>query len=189
MLVSVISLIDMDEDREFILALYEKYNKLIYRKIRDKVGTNINHEIEDLVNDTLIKLIEKTETLKSLEERELLYYIVKASNHTASDFMKRCSVQQKHIYYGNADDLRDEISELKSEGYTYDERVEDLAKAILKLSERDSGLLIDKYFFNKTDREIAASLGIKENSVREYLTRARRRARVLMEKGRRENDQ
>jgi RNA polymerase sigma-70 factor (ECF subfamily) len=187
MLVSVKSLSDRDEDREFILALYEKYNKLIYRKIQDRVGTT--HEIEDLVNDTLIKLIEKIETLKSLEERELLYYIVKASNHTASDFIKRCSVQQKHIYYGNANDLRDNISELKDESYTYNERLEDLAKAILKLPERDSGLLIDKYFFHKTDRELAASIGIKENSVREYLTRARRRARALMEKGRQENGQ
>lgn len=184
MLLLTIINIEKDEDREFILTSYYKYNKLVYKKIRDKIGTD--HDTEDLVNDTFIKLIEKVDTLKTLGERELLFYIVQTSSHVAIDYIKRSSVQRKHIYYGRDNDLYDEIAEIaeiEDENFTYDERLGNLANAIIKLPEKDSGLLIDKYFFNKTDREIAASIGISEDSVRQFLTRARRKARMLMEKG------
>ena len=181
MLLCAINCIEKDEDREFILLIYNKYHRLIYKKIYDKIKSS--KDVEDLVNDTFIRLIEKVDILKTLGERELLYYIVHTSTHIAIDYIKRCCVQRKYTYYGNQDDIHDELAELPEVEYTYDERLEDLAEAITKLPEKDYNLLITKYFFNKTDNEIAATLGIHVNSVRQTLTRARRKAMQLMEKG------
>lgn len=179
MLLSVISVIEKDEDRDFIMSLYNKYNRLVYKKIKDKIETD--DVVEDLANDTFIKLIEKIVILKALGERELLFYIVQTSNHVAVDYIKKCQVQRKHVYYGHQGDIYDEIADVGEEPFTYYERIEDLAKAILQLSERDANLLIDKYYLNMTDKEIATEVGIHENSVRQYLTRARRRTRALLE--------
>lgn len=181
MLLSVVSVIEKEDDRDFIMVLYKKYHRLVYKKVIEKIG--VNRDSEDLVNDTFIKLIEKIELLKGLGERELLFYIVETANHLSIDYIRRCSVQRKHIYYGNGGDAYDDIADLVEEQYSYNERIEDLAETILLLPERDYGLLVSKYYFNKTDSEIAAEIGIRENSVRQYLTRARRRARALMEKG------
>lgn len=186
MILLAVTFMEKEEDKEFILELYDKYHKLIYKKICDKTGTA--EDAEDLVNDTFIKLIGKMETLKALGERELLYYIVQTSSHVAIDHIKRNLVRRKHVYYGKDKDLYDEIAAVEDKNFTYDERLEDLADAILKLPEKDSGLLIDKYFFNKTDQEIADSIGVGEDSVRQLLTRARRRARAIMEKGMEENE-
>lgn len=186
MLLSAVTMIEKDEDREFILALYDKYNRLIYKKIRNKIGAQ--KDAEDLVNDTFIRLIEKIDVLKTLGEREIIYYIIQTSNHVSIDFIKRSAVRQKHIYYGNDHDICEEIAELEEAQYTYDERIGDLAEAISKLPERDSSLLIDKYYLDKTDKEIADEIGIQVSSVRQSLTRARRKARALMEKGDGENE-
>jgi len=180
MLLATIDHMEKDEDKEFILTLYYKYNKLVYKKIWDKIGSN--DDIDDIVNDTFLKLIEKVEILKGLGERELLFYIIQTSSHMSIDYIRKSSIRSKHLYYGQDGDMQDEISELHEDPYTYDERIEDLAKAIQMLPERDSSILINKYYFNKTDKEIADEIGIHVKSVRQYLTRARRRARMLMEK-------
>lgn len=173
--------IDNDEDLEFILNLYFKYNKLIYKKISDKISTK--NEKEDLVNDTFIKLIDKIETLKALGEEQLLYYIARTADNTAKNYIRKNLVLQKHIYYGEDTDLRDEIAEFteSEDEYTYLEQFQELAYALLTLQPMDYDLLMSKYIDEKNDKEIAAEIGISENSVRTYLSRARRKARKLME--------
>lgn len=53
--------------------------------------------------------------------------------------------------------------------------VDELTRAIMRLSENDQTVIRMKYFQKCTDREIAEVLGVQENSVRSRLTRARQR--------------
>ena len=62
------------------------------------------------------------------------------------------------------------------------EELETLSNAILRLLEKDKDLLYYKYILEMNDVEIAKILSIAPDSVRQYLTRARRKARKLMEK-------
>ncbi len=54
-----------------------------------------------------------------------------------------------------------------------------LGKILALLSNSDRNILIYKYFLNYNDSQIAALIGVKPDSVRMALTRARRKVREL----------
>ena len=64
--------------------------------------------------------------------------------------------------------------------YIHEEELRALADALPKLSERDRRLLESKYILGLSDKDIAKELDISPPSVRNYLTRARRRAYAMM---------
>jgi len=68
------------------------------------------------------------------------------------------------------------------------EELEALSKAIMKLPQSQKDLLYFKYILEMSDKEIAEILRIAPNSVRQYLTRARREAKKLIEKEAISND-
>lgn len=65
--------------------------------------------------------------------------------------------------------------------------LESLSDAVLRLPDREKDILYFKYILEKTDAEIAEDLSIRPDSVREYLTRARRAAKRLMEQEENQN--
>jgi RNA polymerase sigma-70 factor (ECF subfamily) len=64
----------------------------------------------------------------------------------------------------------------------HQEEIEEMGNAILKLPEKQKDLLYYKYMLEMDDREISEILGIDPNSVRQYLTRARRNVKTIMDK-------
>ena len=69
------------------------------------------------------------------------------------------------------------------------EELKELGNAILKLTEQQKDVLYFKYILEMNDAEIAEILVIAPDSVRQYLTRARREAKELMEKGMNQRDE
>ncbi len=141
---------------------------------------------EDLTNDAFIKLIEKISLIRTLEGCRLAAYVVYTSRSVAINFIKHRDVQQKHVYYGAKFDLAEKLPSLTDniieERIIHQEEITELRDAILKLPEKHKYLLYFKYILEMNDREIANILNIAPDSVRQYLTRARREAKELMEK-------
>jgi len=171
------------DDRAFLLALYENYyalvRKTIYKILRDA------KEIDDLTNDVFIKLIEKVSLLRGFDCCRTAAYVVYTSRNVAINFIKRRDVQNKHIYYGEESDMAEEFADpaesLETKIARQDE-IEYLCGVIEKLPQRQKDILYFKYLLELPDEQIAESLGISPDSVRQYLTRARRAARALAEK-------
>lgn len=61
------------------------------------------------------------------------------------------------------------------ENYVRNERIDELKKIMLQLSERDRRLLYYKYNMGLRDKEIEEVLGIPQNHVRQYIARAKQR--------------
>lgn len=57
-----------------------------------------------------------------------------------------------------------------------------MGKAVLRLPAKHKYLLYFKYMLEMNDKDIAGVLNIAPNSVRQYLTRARREAKKLIDK-------
>ena len=74
------------------------------------------------------------------------------------------------------------MEESIEEKIIYQEKIEVLVNAILKLPEKYKNLLYFKYVLEMDDREIAGILRIAPNRARQYLTRVRRKAKELMDK-------
>jgi RNA polymerase sigma-70 factor (ECF subfamily) len=184
---AILSISD-DNDRDFMKRLYiSQYNIMRREAYRVLNRTDV---LDDIIQDACLKLIDKIPTLKLLDCCRLHSYVVLTVRSVSINFAKRSDVQRKHTYLGAMDDMKDVISEsVADDGKSvestiiYKEKIKQLREAMLLLPERDRQLLEYKYILNMNDAEIAGHFSIKPASVREYLTRARRKALKIMKEG------
>ncbi|EHL07520.1 Sigma-70 region 2 [Desulfitobacterium hafniense DP7] len=172
-----------DSDRAFILSLYQDYYGLVRKKIFDI--TRDQESLEDLINDTFIKLIEKISVIRTLECCKTAAYVVYTARSVAINFIKHRDVEHKYLYYGAGEDLAGKIPDYEAveESIIREERIEELGRAMAKLPEREKDLLHFKYILEMNDEQLGQILGIATASVRQYLTRSRRKAKELIDKG------
>lgn len=173
----------LDEDeRAFMLELYKNYYNLARKNIFNITQSKEN--VEDLINDVFIKLIEKVSLLRTFECCKLTTYIVYTVKSVAINYLKHQAVEAKHSYNSDSTDFLNDYAETDDSFDTKlvrQEQMESLGKAISLLPQGQKDLLYFKYLLEMSDQEIGETLGIAANSVRQYLTRARRNARRLME--------
>ena len=175
----VILAIENDSDRDFMTDLYLKYARLMYAEARKIVKNQCDPD--DVVNTALIKLIEKLPTLRALEERQRVNYLITTVKHTA--LTEVCKLTKTTIESIDDESWYDRISS----GESVEECVERRESAGLlqqvwrMLDAKSRYLLQARYFLSMEDGEIASEIGVKPNSVRMELTRARRKARALLE--------
>ena len=74
MLPVIISTLDDPQDRNFIVQLYLEYEKLLFSTAWK--FTSSHHDAEEIVQDSLERLIRKTSVLRQLERCTLVAYIV-----------------------------------------------------------------------------------------------------------------
>nr|WP_081579701.1 sigma-70 family RNA polymerase sigma factor [Oscillibacter ruminantium] len=172
-----------DDDRAFMLNLYKNYYNLARKNI-----FNITHsrdDLEDLIDDVFVKLIEKVSLIRNFECCKLTTYIVYTIKSVSINHLKHKAVEMKHLYYSENTDILDDCTESGSEfddRLIQEEDITSLRHAISLLPQSQKDLLYFKYLLDMSDPEIAETIGISPDSVRQYLTRARRNARRLMEK-------
>lgn len=82
----IILAIENDDDREFMTALYMQYHSLMYKLIFDIVKSP--WDTEDILQEVLVKLIDKIPTLKSLERQNRINYVAVACKNTAYNFFR-----------------------------------------------------------------------------------------------------
>ena len=91
MISSVISAIDNPDDQQFMIALYNEYEQLMFWA-GSKYLVNIEDR-RDAVQDTLVTLIRKIDTIRSLEENRLRTYIVYTAESKAINLVKRKNIE------------------------------------------------------------------------------------------------
>lgn len=174
-----ILIIEDDSDRNFMSTLYLSYNRLMYREIFKIV--NDPWVTEDLMQEVLIKLIDRVKELRAKDRQHLINYVITVSKNKARNYV-RDSNRNKEISFDDQVDYsapylgRDEIEF----HLIQKDRLKKLISAWHKLDER-SRLLLEKYYILEMScTEIAKELGTKPGSVRMALSRARKSAYELL---------
>jgi len=185
MFLVLISILENEEDVIFLTELYERYYPIMKRKAFD-----VSHDyavVEDMVQESFVKLIDKISTLRSLEPNKLAPYLVHTTQNVTLNYIKQRKRTLNKTHIGINDDGVDLIADDQptlEDMYSLKEDYQHIGEIISGLSERDQQLLYNKYMLELSDKEIAVTLDIKEANVRSYLTRARRRAmKLLIKKG------
>ena len=166
--------IEDDSDREFMSNLFASYHRLMYHEI-----IKILHDpwaTEDVLQTTLVNLIDKIDTLRSLSTKKRINYIITASKNTA---ISHLSKHQKlpTVPFDDWLDTSDQGTQREGNPELFVLRQETLshaAEAWKKLDPRSQAVLSGRHILGKTNAELAEELGIKPESVRMALTRARR---------------
>ena len=83
------------DDQKYFTEVYLRYEPIMYSTARKYID-NIN-SIEDIVQDSVEKLIDKIGTLKKLNHHSLSTYIVYTVKNTAMNHLRRANIELKHF--------------------------------------------------------------------------------------------
>ena len=162
----------------FIERLYYTYRRLIYSQVRKYVKDS--WDADDVVQSVLMKLIEKEPFIRTLNRDETANYIYVTARNNALNYLR----DRKNSMLFSFDEAIDGAAEQLSQPDHALEQLElqtDIHSAWRALDERERVLLEMKYYLDKSDAEIAEALGVKPNSVRMLLTRARKRMKRYLQ--------
>lgn len=172
--------IEDESDREYMTSLYIEYHRLMYSEIKKLLSDK--EAIEDVLQSTLVKLIDKISLLRRFDRTHLVNYIIVSCRNTARNELRYRSRHPAFSFDETFDGSEpDSAFAPIEEQILHTDSLARLAQVWDKLDERSRYLLEARYILEKTDADIAADLGIQAKSVRMALTRARKVARVLME--------
>lgn len=175
-------------EKQYMHALYDEFIGLMIKTAR-KYESDPN-EVEDIIQDSLLKLISKVNILQEMERCILAAYIVSTVRNTSINHLKKKSISMNY----NAKE--EDLSEIPADTLRLDEllvlreKKDSLMRVWPSLPEEDRIILEGKYILGYTDSELANELKIKPSSIRMKLTRARRKALYLMNslEGEKHND-
>lgn len=156
-------------ESEFMLWLYERYVSYLFFAAGKFADAQADRE--DLVHDALLRLMNNIPVLQKLEHKALAGYLYLT---VRSVWLDRQTREQP---------LTEDVLEHLADHDPEDRYLAkwDTATLKQKLPERDWFLLYSKYIIGCTDEEISGILGCAPASVRVMLTRARRRAKAVLE--------
>ena len=158
-----------DDDRAYMTRLFVKYQRLMYRTIYDILVDK--WATEDVLQTTLLRLIDHLDTLRRLEPEGLAGYIAAACRHTAYNVLRH-NRRHPQVPLEDAPDM-DELLSRRVE-------LNALARVWPRLDEDTRWLLEARYILDYSDSELAREMGVKPTSVRMALTRARKKARAML---------
>ena len=164
--------------RTFMQRLYEDQYGLMYAQARKLLSEP--QDAEDATQEAVARLVERVDVLMKLEDYKLRAYIVVTVRSVALNELRR----RGHTHWGDSEDVLGRMpsnEEAVDAALLWEETVSRLVDCIERLSERDQTALGMKYVREMSDEEIAEALGIKRDSVRPLLKRARARARAMWE--------
>lgn len=180
MITFICTMVEDQDDQSFMIDLYHNYKKLMI-STAGKYVADIS-ACEDIVQDSVVKLIQHISVIRKKDRCVLTSYIVSTVRNSAIDYLRKQGRAEKYFVNADIDGESAEDSEMLSldDYLAVKERQTKLFDIWPELSEADQTALRAKYILEYSDAEIAAFLGCKEASVRTRLSRARKRAFLLL---------
>lgn len=168
----LIAAIECPEDRDLMTEFYEKKLKLLYHVAGKIISGKEN--IEDVVYEAFARIIEKIDVFKTLKPQQQDKYAAMTVRNLCYLHLRK----EKHfstVSFEELLDLSDNAKETDpaqaAEQQLFNDRIHSI---ISRLKLEDRMLLEQKYILHWTDVEMAQLYGIKTNSMRMKLTRAKR---------------
>lgn len=169
-------------DCEYITDLFLRNERSMYNMAMKVVKEH--HTACDMVSESCIKMIEKINYLQEIPLHKQTRYILSIVKNTSLMYLRKrrgenyCLVEDERILDWAADpqDALDAAPICEAE-------TQSIRQALKRLKPRDRDLLEMKYYIQMDDESISRQLGISKNSVRYYLTLARRALKLEIEKG------
>ncbi len=169
----VLMLVEDEDDRAFIKRLFLQ-NKFAMFGMALRIVKDY-HTAGDMVSASCLTMIEKIEYLRKISICKQTPYIISIVKNTSLMYLrKRRRENNRLVDDERAFDSAAKASKPIDEDLIAEAEAAEVRAAIRKLDARNRDLLIMKYFERRTDEEISLALGIGKDSVRFYLTKARR---------------
>lgn len=180
----ILSTLDDSDEREFMHRLYVDNEGLLFATALKIVPQQ--HDAEEVVQESLVRLIGKVATLQKLERCTLIAYVVSTVRNTAFNYMKKMNRQRANTEKFDETLVGDKVQPNLSfdELMIIAENRQKLVMAWADVPESDRMLLEGRYLLEMSDAELARIFHCKPSSIRMKMSRARKNAfNVITKKG------
>ena len=180
--------VNSESDRLFLEMLYDNYNWLMFKHAWRYFQNQT--DVEDVVQQSFLKLIRYLPTLKKLNRNTLAVYIVNVIRSCSIDICRKRKTEKEN----NFSDFFEGYEETLEDDYDTDCVMENflsmqqLTNAISQLPEKNQFILEAKYLQSWSDSEISEIFGIKKNTVRTRLFRAKNKVLEIILRGKNEEE-
>lgn len=181
MIPAVILAIQDENDRQYMEWVFQTYHRLMYYYITQVLSDP--WAADDVMQECVVKLINKLDVLRRLSESKRRNYIITAAKNTAISHLRREASRKGEPYEEWAKDCVGTGPEDDPESLILQQaEIEQLQFVWDQLDERSKFVLSSRYILEQSFEEIAHELGVSPASARMILTRAKRAALALIEK-------
>ena len=167
------------KEKVFFTEFYETYKGLLFY-FAQKYASN-PADVEDLVQDALIRLVRNVSTLQKLNTNKAVKYI---SLTVKSVYLDNKKVLKPEMFIFCDDEQLGMFKEDQlSETYVEDRITNKMHVDRLRreMHPRDWFVLEAKYLMELSDEEIAGLIGVSSGSIRMMLHRAREKAKMILD--------
>lgn len=173
MLPFLISSIDSPNQKAFFTDLYQRYCPIMRHQVYKLMGEML--QADDLVQEAFVRLIGKYNTLRKLDEPQLVFYIVKTVRSVTINALQ-ASAKREMWSITWADDPVSELPNQDTPEQTLlrRERQKELSDAVGQLPQAAQDLLYFKYILELSNEVLAKQYGTSQENIRQRLCRARR---------------
>ena len=165
------------EEQAFLEEVYSRMKPLLHRMILSQGASE--HEAEDILQEAFLRLWQKVETLIRLPERKCFNYVYTAVRNTALSYLSRTPGR-------GTQPLDESVPAPEKNGpeeyYLSLEKEQVFRLAMEKLDEASRQVLLMRYVLEEDDKRIALRFGVKPDSVRMMVSRARAKLKTEMKK-------
>lgn len=162
-------------------ALIDKYKKLLIYIISGILGARAD-DIEECVNDTYLKIWRNVDKF-DFSRASLTTYLKVIARNTAINRLRdvrRHELRRADMELSECGDVAADVSASVENTILQKECVKQLNKFIRELPKKEQELMIRKYFYLQSSKQIASAMGMTVNAVDTKLSRLRGKIRNFL---------
>ena len=167
---------NIESGESFFYSLYQRYRRFVLSEAW-KYCSN-HYDVEDLTQEVWLILVGRVDQLERYSHYQLCGYISVAVRNTAISMYR---IRRVEYPLSTAENLSYDEATLLNDVFDRKLKVEIFRNVWGNVPIKERELLERKYVLSQNDNEIAQIMGIRKNSVRMYLTRARKKAATVFE--------
>lgn len=172
MLSFYLSLVDETNEQDKLVQIYDKYKNLMLSVAHEIL--NDTYLAEDAVHNAFIKLSHNLHKIENVDDYKTKGYVATIARNCAKDvYVKQHKI--KEIEYSDAFSFGKPLN--KELPVTVEDK---LSEKIKLLPQMYFEVLVFKYYYNHSGKEIASILGISEGVVYKRIERAKEKLEVLL---------
>ncbi len=172
-----------DKNELGLLKLSDKYERLLIHIATGILGSR-SRDIEECVNDTYLKIWKNIEQY-DMEKASLKTYLKVIIRNTAINKLRDLSRREEREFTEDVSDIAryyiDQRQNVENQIFSK-ENMKQLNKIIAHLSKRDQELVIRKYYYLQSSKEIANATNMTVTAIDSRLSRLRNKMKLEFEK-------
>lgn len=169
MLSLFLALIDDLSDQELFINILDRYEKQMWY-VANKVLKDAHHA-EDAVQNSLLRIAANIKTLRNLNDNQTRNYVLTAAKNAALDIIKKNN-KFETVPIDLSLNLKNEIGSSEIDSYSNESYV---IYILNKLPQKYRDVMYMHFVLGMPEKEVAKSLGITINNVRQQIHRGRKK--------------